>query len=137
MMMNDLISRQAAIDAVNELTKWYMEKYHETRPTTVAVIDRLMDLPSAQQWIPLETRPLTEDEKAEHPEWKFFIEGEIPEEGQRILVNVTYKWHDAVQIDEWKNDGEGFYLDSGYDIGTEVTAWMPLPERFRGDGNGE
>ena len=46
--MNDLISRQAAIDAVNKLAKWYYETYHETRPTAVAVIDALMGLPSAQ-----------------------------------------------------------------------------------------
>jgi len=47
-MKDDTISRQAAIDAVNELTKWYLETYHETRPTTVAVIDRLTELPSAE-----------------------------------------------------------------------------------------
>ena len=46
--MADLISRQAAIDAVKKLTKWYYETYHETRPTSVAVIEELMDLPSAQ-----------------------------------------------------------------------------------------
>lgn len=49
--MNDLISRQAAIEAVNELTKWYWETYHEKRPTTVGVIDKLMELPSVQpEW---------------------------------------------------------------------------------------
>ena len=46
--MDDLISRQAAIDAVNDITKWYCKTYHETRPTTIAVIDTLKQLPSAQ-----------------------------------------------------------------------------------------
>lgn len=46
--VGDMISRQAAIDAVNDLTKWYYETYHEKRPTAVAVIDKLIDLPSAQ-----------------------------------------------------------------------------------------
>ena len=45
--MSDLISRQAAIDAVNDITKWYCKTYHETRPTTIAVIDALKQLPSA------------------------------------------------------------------------------------------
>lgn len=47
-MNNDSISRQTAIDAVKELTKWYYETFHETRPTADAVIDKLMMLPSAQ-----------------------------------------------------------------------------------------
>ena len=46
--MSDLIERQAAIDAVNELTRWYYETFHEKRPTANAVIDKLMDLPSAE-----------------------------------------------------------------------------------------
>ena len=46
--MSDLIERQAAIDAVNELTKWYYETFHEKRPTANAVIDKLMELPSAE-----------------------------------------------------------------------------------------
>lgn len=47
-LATDTISRQAAIDAVKELTKWYYETFHETRPTADAVIDKLMMLPSAQ-----------------------------------------------------------------------------------------
>lgn len=46
--MDDSISRRVAIDAVKELTKWYYETFHETRPTADAVIDKLMILPSAQ-----------------------------------------------------------------------------------------
>lgn len=46
--MSDLIERQAAIDAVNELTRWYYETFHEKRPTANAVIDKLMELPSAE-----------------------------------------------------------------------------------------
>lgn len=46
--MDDSISRRVAIDAVKELTKWYYETFHETRPTADAVIDKLMMLPSAQ-----------------------------------------------------------------------------------------
>ena len=46
--MDDLISRQAAVDAVNDITKWYYKTYHEKRPTTIAVIDVLKQLPPAQ-----------------------------------------------------------------------------------------
>lgn len=47
-LATDCISRQGAIDAVNELTRWYYETFHEKRPTANAVIDKLMDLPSAE-----------------------------------------------------------------------------------------
>lgn len=46
--MDDLISRQQAIDAVNKLVEWYKEKWHESRPTSESVIDVLNNLPSAQ-----------------------------------------------------------------------------------------
>ena len=56
--MDDLISRQAAVDAVNDLAKWYCETYHETRPTVMAVIDMLERLPSEQ----LEKTQLSEED---------------------------------------------------------------------------
>jgi hypothetical protein len=51
-MMDDLISRQAAIDEVNRLAKFFWEKWHEYAPSTIAVTDALKEIPSAQQWIP-------------------------------------------------------------------------------------
>lgn len=47
-LATDCISRQEAIDAINELTRWYYDTYHETRPATDAVIGMLQDLPSYQ-----------------------------------------------------------------------------------------
>lgn len=95
------------------------------------VDDFIMSFPAADvqpvKWIPFSVRDLDEEEKAEHPEWDWILEGELPENGQRILVNVKYRGHEAVQMDEYYND-DGCYLDSGYEIGTEVTHWMPLPE---------
>lgn len=81
----------------------------------------------AVKWIPFRVRELDEEEKADHPEWDWILDGELPEDGQRILVNVKFKGHESVQMDEYYDD-DGCYLDSGYEIGTEVTHWMPLPE---------
>jgi len=83
------------------------------------------------KWIPFEIRDLDEEEKEEHPEWDCILDGELPEDGQRILVNVKFKGHESVQMDEFYSDCDGSYLDSGYDIGTEVTHWMPLPEPLK------
>ena len=79
------------------------------------------------KWIPFSVRDLDEEEKAEHPEWDWILDGKLPEDGQRILVIVKFKGHESVQMDEYYED-DGCYLDSGYEIGTEVTHWMPLPE---------
>ena len=92
------------------------------------------ELPSAQpeqRWIPFKTRPLTKEEKEEHPEWDGILDCKLPDDGQRILVNVSVRGHESVQYDEFYTD-DGSYLDSGYEIGTEATAWMPLPEPYRG-----
>ena len=65
--MSDLISRQAAIDAIEKNA--YRHTYLEQ------IIDIVSALPSAQpkqpeqRWIPFKTRPLTKEEKEEHPEW--------------------------------------------------------------------
>ena len=55
-MMDDLISRQAAIDEVNRLAKFFWEKWHEYAPSTIAVTDALKEIPSAQQWVPCSER---------------------------------------------------------------------------------
>lgn len=92
---------------------------------------KVSELPAADvqpvKWIPFSVRDLDEEEKAEHPEWDWILDGKLPEDGQRILVNVKFKGHESVQMDEYYED-DGCYLDSGYEIGTEVTHWMPLPE---------
>ena len=91
----------------------------------------LVEVPEDVQpvkWIPFSVRDLDEEEKAEHPELDCILDGELPEDGQRILVNVKFKGHESVQMDEFYSDCDISYLDSGYEIGTEVTHWMPLPE---------
>ena len=83
-----------------------------------------------QQWIPFKTRPLTKEEKEEHPEWDGILDCKLPDDGQRILVSVSVRGYESVQYDEFYTD-DGSYLDSGYEIGTEATAWMPLPEPYK------
>lgn len=131
--MYDLIERQAAIDAIRELTKWYYATFHEKRPAADAVINKLMDLPSArteQQWIPFVLRPLTDEEKEENPGLDYFLDGKLPDNGQKILITVKLPGHEEVQTDEFYSDFGGSYLDGQYEIGTEAVAWKPLPEPY-------
>ena len=83
-----------------------------------------------ERWIPFKTRSLTEEEKEEHPEWECILDCILPDDGQAILVSINLKGHERVQYDEFYTD-DGSYLDSGYEIGSEATAWMPLPEPYR------
>ena len=124
--MSDLISRQAAKNK-----KVYSEERHEY-VVPVAELDWLPSAQPEQRWIPFKTRPLTKEEKEEHPEWDGILDCKLPDDGQRILVNVSVRGHESVQYDEFYTD-DGSYLDSGYEIGTEATAWMPLPEPWKGD----
>lgn len=81
-------------------------------------------------WIPFKTRPLTEEERDEHPEWDCILDCKLPDDGQRILVSISLRGHEEVQQDEFYSD-DGSYLDSGYEIGTEAVAWMPLPLAYQ------
>ena len=85
------------------------------------------------KWIPFKTRPLTEEEKEDHPEWDCVLDCKLPDDGQTILVSINVREHERVQYDEFYSD-DGSYLDSGYEIGTEATAWLPLPEPYREEG---
>ena len=101
--------------------------------TALELFGNAEQLPSAQpelRWIPFKTRPLTKEEKEEHPEWDGILDCKLPDDGQRILVSVSVRGHESVQYDEFYTD-DGSYLDSGYEIGTEATAWMPLPEPYK------
>ena len=139
--MDDLISRQAAIDALCAVCGKACDKskfvYNAPQDEQVILCPEhycLCTLPSAQpeqRWIPFKTRPLTKAEKEEHPEWDGILDCKLPDDGQRILVSVSVRGHESVQYDEFYTD-DGSYLDSGYEIGTEATAWMPLPEPWRG-----
>jgi hypothetical protein len=95
-------------------------------------VDMAISAQPEQRWIPFKTRPLTKEEKEEYPEWDGILDCKLPDDGQRILVNVSVRGHESVQYDEFYTD-DGSYLDSGYEIGTEATAWMPLPEPYKAE----
>lgn len=133
-MMQDLISRQAAISHVDDVP--YIKDHPNVGLLWKAWIESLPSAQPEQRWIPFKTRPLTKEEKEEHPEWDGILDCKLPDDGQRILVNVSVRGHESVQYDEFYTD-DGSYLDSGYEIGTEATAWMPLPEPWRGERDEE
>ena len=76
--MNDLISRQVAVDAVKDLGDWHR------RPAPVAVINVLLNLPSAQPEI-IRCRDCMH----------CYVDGE------NVRFNVCELDHNYVQSDDW------------------------------------
>ena len=119
-MKTDLISRQDAINAL------------EWKRAGKAAIDAIKQLPPANRWIPFTVRPCTEQEKEEHPDWSFYIDCQLPDDGEEVLISTKYG---NVCEDTIFCDDDCWYLDSGYEIGEDAVAWMPLPEPYKEEDN--
>lgn len=135
--MSDLIDRQAAIDEAEEWIKTYNSGRGGQREQDAIkhVISGIKNLPSAQpeRWIPCSER--------------------LPEEDVEVLITYRYKEgegdtsHADIDITtygqmyfggnkvgnhkHWRQPFECF--ESNY----EVVAWMPLPEPYKTESDGE
>lgn len=80
------------------------------------------------EWIPVETEPTEPDYFVEY---EFVITSPLPDAGQEILVtNGKRVWCDIFY------DDDGCYTDGGYNFGTDIIAWRPLPAPYK-DGEQE
>lgn len=118
-----LINLIADIGKTEHRSLWHYEQ----------ALSEIKEMLEKDDWNPFTYRVPTEEEKEDHPDWDYVLDCKLPEDGQRILVSIKYKRHEAVQCDEFYYDSEGCYLDGGYDIGTEAIAWKPLPEPWEGE----
>ena len=101
--MDDLISRQTAIDALMEIMD---RPNHADFLYTDEICKTLNELPSTQpepKWIPVMER--------------------LPEIKQRVLI--TYNTEDGLKTDVTWYDKYGFMLSG------DVTAWMPMVEPYK------
>ena len=117
--MGDLISRQAAIKAIDDLPNCY-NGYSDTydKELIIEVLEELQTEQPEQRWIPCSER--------------------LPEEAFGCLVTV---W-DSTQTgegDDFENilpyfvgwDGEQWNDGDGNQCPFEVIAWQPLPEPYK------
>ena len=114
--MSDLISRQAAIDAMLALGledyeaygAWIREGFDGERAA-----EAIRSIPSAQRWIPVSER-LPEEEK---------------------LVLVYYEGYNGPMVSIASCDSRGWFDEMMECYGREggVKAWMSLPETYQGD----
>lgn len=89
------------------------------------------------KWIPVKFRPMDSEER-EYWEEQFgeeladedavMFDCPMPEDGQEILVSYRRR----VDMDKCEIDGGCYGLEGNGDW-EDVTAWMPLPEPWRGE----
>ncbi len=79
------------------------------------------------KWIPIKTRPLTEEERELFGDkYDFMYEGQLPEDGQDVLI--THQ-NGKVYADTFYID-EDVYFETYCDEG-EVIAWQPFPKPYK------
>lgn len=81
------------------------------------------------EWIPIKTRPLTEEEK--NIDWvidccvDYMYDCELPDDGDEVLI--TTKWG-TVATDIFHNDCDGAYFEK---FEEDIVAWAFLPEPYK------
>ena len=118
--MSDFISRQDAIDAIKCICNTPCNEYF------VNAINMLPSAQLANEWIPFNKRPLTEEEEEIYPEWSWMLDCPTPEDEEDILVSDgKYVW-----VDTWWNCDGFCRLDSDREL--EGLAWMRFPDPWKG-----
>jgi len=89
----------------------------------------IQELEQEPKWIPMTTRPMTEEERKHYIEWSdvegaMIFDCELPEDGQEVLVSSG----DYVCLDTFCTD-DGCYFE-GVDI-DDVEAWMSKPKPYK------
>ena len=147
--MTDYISREAfqkACDSECEKCREGRKNYPEDdslcyQCVLMDVMMEVKELPSADvreaEWIPFETRPMDEEERAYYSEqYGFALADEeaviycsqMPDDGQEVLVCNKYGhiWLDI--FDDDPDYGVGFETNGDMD---GLVAWMPLPKPYQ------
>lgn len=109
--MDDLISRQAAIDAIRASTSKYTGFMEMEMYTDDDAVEAINGVPSAQQWIPCSER--------------------LPKSGRYLVTGKKNRdWYESDKIVTSAFYDGAFWTNNG-DIQAE--AWMPLPEPYKGE----
>ena len=132
--MTDLISREAAVNAVKALLMDGGNTPQIVWPSDV--LGTLATVPAVDavpKWIPFVVRALTDEEKALHPEWDFFLEGETPDDEEDILLCRPWKNKEGyiIELDTYCNNGDTVYMEGAGDIENGMY-WMHLPKPPKG-----
>lgn len=134
-MTDDLISRQAAY---NTLTEYY---HHKTDAQHIALAEALSRVPSASRWIPVTERLPDECVEVnitwvnnEPASYYADLKGK-PFTGSGVYCKGRWYWYSAVCVDYCMEYGVS--VCDEMDEAIKVTAWMPLPEPWKGESDAD
>lgn len=100
----------------------------------IEALNKAIEVLEQTSWIPLKTRPMTEEEKEEIGfDFDYMYDCPLPDYGQEVLITDCYG---NVEIDTFYRDYDGVYFEENCDDG-EVVAWMPLPQSYKVEREGE
>lgn len=92
----------------------------------------IQELEQEPGWIPMTTRPMTEEEKDRYREQLEYVDDAVifncplPDDGQEVLITV----YGETELDTFYNDSvDGCYFENR-DI-DDVDAWMPKPKPYK------
>lgn len=115
--MDDSISRQAAIDEIDEWIKAFRENGHKESAADARLIQNgIIQLPSAQpepQWIPCSER--------------------LPAYGEDVLISIGGYCDVGHIVSVNEEERYNWYFSGWYHLPNDVDAWMPLPEPWEGE----
>lgn len=116
-MTDDLISRQAAIDAIFKSTEQYSGFMEMEMYTEFDAVNAVKSVPSAQRWIPVSER--------------------LPLEDHNVLITDEDGDIFIARYSDWSMVEDGGIEWWSHDFRVFPTAWMPLPEPYRAEGSEE
>ena len=135
------MTREENLHWLDEEIRTWENECQSKHPIKEALYSARKALEQEPRWIPLTTRPMTEEETEHYFEYMdmriddtyTILDCPLPDDGQEVLVS----WGGNVGNDVFVQDNEGCYFE-GVDI-DDVDAWMPLPQPYKGgqeDGKG-
>lgn len=134
------MSREEAIEILSEMRAEYNLFGDEEEATRYHVLSwAIQAMKDTRRWIPIKTRPMDEEERAEWSEkLGYDIEYEeaviytsqLPDDGQEVLTCSRYG---TIRTDKFENDPDyGCSFEENGDM-DGIVAWMPLPEPWKGE----
>jgi len=128
--MDDLISRQAAIDAICGECQGNCIPCEHYPCGEIKALEQLPSVQPEQRWVPIKWHNCTDEDREKYGFSNDIVavfDCEMPDDDQPILVTTSHGYvnQDVCYIDD------GYSLDSGWDWIDDIKAWMPLPEPYR------
>lgn len=129
--MDDVIYRQDAIDALNKM-KIY-RPLDSDRYVISDCLNKIVNLPSAQQWIPCSERM-----PKEYDEVWVTLRGSdviVCKDGETLVEAAERVWKENIRVSIGFYGSDGWYSIDGYPSMVSPVAWMPMnkPEPYKGE----